>query len=78
MLGISRYAVIRLFKANWGLTPHAFQLNLKVNQARELLKYGKNIGDISYELGFSDQSHFHRVFKIHTGVTPRQYQQGFI
>ncbi|WP_213032944.1 AraC family transcriptional regulator [Acinetobacter sp. ANC 4654] len=78
MLGISRYAVIRLFKANLGLTPHAFQLNLKVNQARELLKYGKNVADISYELGFSDQSHFHRVFKIHTGVTPRQYQQGFI
>ncbi|WP_213032982.1 AraC family transcriptional regulator [Acinetobacter sp. ANC 4470] len=78
MLGISRYAVIRLFKANLGLTPHAFQLNLKVNQARELLKYGKNIGEMSYELGFSDQSHFHRVFKIHTGVTPRQYQQGFI
>lgn len=78
MLRISRYVVIRLFKANLGLTPHAFQLNLKVNQARELLKYGKNIGDISYELGFSDQSHFHRVFKIHTGVTPRQYQQGFI
>lgn len=36
--GISRYAIIRLFKKNFGLTPHAFQLNMRVNQARELLK----------------------------------------
>ena len=75
--GISRYAIIRLFKRNFGLTPHAFQLNMRINQARDRLKSGSSVVEIAYDLGFSDQSHFHRVFKSLTGVTPKQYQNGF-
>lgn len=75
--GISRYAIIRLFKKNFGLTPHAFQLNMRVNQARELLKKGKAIIHIAYDLGFVDQSHFYRVFKSLTGISPKDYQQHF-
>ena len=74
-LGISRYAIIRLFKNNLGLTPHAYQLNQKVNQARALLSKGEQIITVAHDLGFTDQSHFHRVFKAHTGVTPKQYQR---
>ncbi|MHC3119176.1 helix-turn-helix transcriptional regulator, partial [Acinetobacter nosocomialis] len=73
-IGLSRYAIIRLFKANVGLTPHAFQINLKINQARELLKQGISLAELAVNLGFSDQSHFHKAFKAHTGVTPRQFQ----
>ncbi|MFI8124472.1 AraC family transcriptional regulator [Acinetobacter sp. ABJ-A23_2] len=73
-VGLSRYAIIRLFKANVGLTPHAFQINLKINQARELLKQGISLAELAANLGFSDQSHFHKAFKAHTGVTPRQFQ----
>lgn len=71
---LSRYAIIRLFKANVGLTPHAFQINLKINQAREQLKQGVPLAELAVNLGFSDQSHFHKAFKAHTGVTPRQFQ----
>ncbi|WP_431359993.1 AraC family transcriptional regulator [Acinetobacter tandoii] len=73
--GLSRYAIIRLFKSNLGLTPHAYQLNLKINQARMLLRQGKDIIELSYQLGFSDQSHFQRVFKQLTGTTPKFYQK---
>lgn len=59
--GLSRFTIIRLFKQNLGLTPHAFQLNLRIHQARQQLKTGKSITAIAYDLGFSDQSHFHRV-----------------
>lgn len=72
--GLSRFTIIRLFKQNLGLTPHAFQLNLRIHQARQQLKTGKSITAIAYDLGFSDQSHFHRVFKQFAGATPRQYQ----
>ena len=36
----------------------------------------KNVSttDIAYECGFNDVSHFHRCFKSHYGMTPRQYR----
>ncbi|KAF5273192.1 hypothetical protein FQR65_LT17197 [Abscondita terminalis] len=67
-VGISRYAIIRLFKNNFGLTPHAYQLNQKINTARHLLKSGQTIVQTAHALGFNDQSHFHHVFKSHTGI----------
>jgi AraC-like DNA-binding protein len=54
-----------------------FQVNLKIHQARQALKTGAKISTLATDLGFSDQSHFHKVFKAHAGVTPKQYQQGF-
>lgn len=74
---ISRFAVIRLFKQIFGLTPHAYQLNQRMQQARQLMDHGDSIVDIAQQLGFCDQSHFHRVFKAHLGVTPKQYQQKY-
>ncbi|WP_392390254.1 AraC family transcriptional regulator [Acinetobacter gyllenbergii] len=70
---LSRYVLIRLFKHYFGLTPHAYQLNEKVNQARQRLRKGCDLAQLAYELDFTDQSHFHRVFKQHTGITPKQY-----
>ncbi|MEB3754787.1 AraC family transcriptional regulator [Acinetobacter sp. MD2(2019)] len=75
-VGMSRYAVIRLFKKNIGITPHAFQLNLKIQQARQLLRQGQHISQIAHTLGFIDQSHFHKVFKQYVAVTPKQFQEG--
>ncbi|MGI3335678.1 helix-turn-helix domain-containing protein, partial [Acinetobacter baumannii] len=45
-----------------------------INQAREQLKQGVPLAELAVNLGFSDQSHFHKAFKAHTGVTPRQFQ----
>ena len=74
-MNMSRYTLIRLFKHYFGLTPHAYQLNKKINYARKLLKNNYNIAQLAYELEFVDQSHFHRVFKQFTGVTPKQYSK---
>ncbi len=71
---MSRFALIRLFKQYFGQTPHAFQLNMKINKARQLLKAGHDIAQLAYDLAFTDQSHFQRSFKQHTGVTPKQYK----
>lgn len=74
MAGMSRYQMIRAFRAATGLTPHAWQLNQRINQAREALQAGEDISDIACRLGFSDQSHFQRTFKAHAGVTPGRYR----
>ncbi|MFQ6575763.1 helix-turn-helix transcriptional regulator [Pseudomonas sp. UM16] len=74
LAGMGRYQLIRAFRAATGLTPHAYQLNQRINLARDWLRRGTPVVDIAYDLGFADQSHFQRVFKAHTGVTPGLYR----
>ncbi|MDN2708470.1 AraC family transcriptional regulator [Janthinobacterium sp. SUN118] len=74
LAGMSRYQLIRAFRAATGMTPHAYQLNLGVNRARSGLQAGNALADIACELGFADQSHLQRVFKAHAGITPGRYR----
>lgn len=49
---------------------------LRVDKAIELLRTGKHEqAEIAYLTGFSDQSHFIRVFKKNTGMTPLVYKK---
>ncbi|WP_420996462.1 helix-turn-helix domain-containing protein [Cupriavidus sp. 30B13] len=72
--GMSRYQLIRAFRAETGMTPHAYQLDQRINHARRLLRAGGAPADIAQDLGFSDQSHFQRAFKQRVALTPRGFQ----
>ncbi|WP_411994694.1 AraC family transcriptional regulator [Agarivorans sp. DSG3-1] len=76
--GLSRYHLVRSFKRRYGLSPHAFQLNQRINRAKTLLREGSSIADTALTLGFADQSHFQRNFKKRLALTPRQYQGFFV
>jgi AraC-like DNA-binding protein len=69
--GLSRFHFLRSFTEEFGLPPHAYQVKLRVEKARHLLKAGVPIKAI--EVGFSDQSHLTRHFKKVHGVTPARY-----
>lgn len=71
--GVSRFHLVHAFSKQFGLPPHAFQILVKINKARQLLQLGQEPSTVAAALGFSDQSHFGRHFKRVTGVTPRQY-----
>ncbi len=71
---MSKYHFIRMFRTQFGLTPHQFILNHRINKAREVLSKGKSPTDVALELGFFDVSHMNRHFKRAYGVTPKQYQ----
>jgi len=75
---LSPFHLIRSFKKSYGQSPHAYQLDQRINKAKLLLKSGSTLVQIADTLGFSDQSHFHRNFKKRTALTPRQYQQFFV
>ena len=77
-IGINPYTLIRSFKADTGLTPHAYRMNCRIERARDLLRQGRDIAETALECGFFDQSHFHRHFKAMTTVTPREYQINFV
>ncbi|WP_322996390.1 AraC family transcriptional regulator [Castellaniella sp.] len=70
LAGMSRYQLIRAFRAATGMTPHAWQLNQRINLAREWIRTGEGLAEVAYRLGFADQAHFQRVFKAHAGITP--------
>jgi AraC-like DNA-binding protein len=49
---------------------------LRIEKAVELLgQPGHTLAEIAYLTGFSDQSHFTRIFKKHTGQSPAEYRK---
>lgn len=66
--------LIRGFKQAHGLTPHAYQLNCRIEFCRSKLRAGHPIADVALAAGFSDQAHFQRSFKKFVAATPGQYR----
>jgi YesN/AraC family two-component response regulator len=75
-LHVSMEYLSALFKRTEQITISEYILRAKVKLARNLLVYSEyTIENIGLYLGFSSQSHFGRVFKKYTGVTPNMYRK---
>ena len=73
--GLSRFQLLRAFVRQIGVTPHAYQVQLRVRLARRLLAEGHPPAAVAAEAGFADQSHLNRVFRRQIGTTPGQYRR---
>jgi AraC-like DNA-binding protein len=73
--GLSASYLIRAFRKRYGMTPHAYLLNCRIQRARGLLKAGGAIAAVALETGFADQAHFQRTFKQLLAATPGQYRR---
>jgi AraC-like DNA-binding protein len=52
---------------------------LRIEKAIVLLEDEKHtLAEIAYLTGFSDQSHFNRIFKKYTGKNPSEYRKGLL
>lgn len=71
--GIGPYHLCRVFRQETGLSPHAYQVLVRVRLAKTLLAQGLPISRAAAEAGFADQAHFTRHFKRTFGVTPGRY-----
>lgn len=71
----SPYHFLRIFKATVGMTPHAFQMQMRIDRAKSQLIKGDPIAQVAVDLGFYDQSHFTKRFTSLVGVTPQRYRQ---
>jgi AraC-like DNA-binding protein len=66
----------RLFKQIFGNSIFSYYQAFRMKEAARLLKEEKlSVSDVGYQLGFTNLSHFSRVFKEHIGMKPKQYSR---
>jgi AraC family transcriptional regulator len=65
----------RTFKIYFKCTPGDYLRKIRIDKSISLLRKEKiSLSEISLECGFSDQSHFSKIFKKHTGFSPKKYR----
>ena len=74
---MSPFHLVRIFKAATGLTPFAFQTQVRVARARQRLAEGAPVTAVALECGFFDRSHLSRVFTSTVGVSPAAYRAAY-
>ncbi len=73
--GLSPFHLLRQFRARFGLPPHAYQRQIRIDRAKALLRQGVPPAEVAHLVGFADQSHLTRWFKRTFGVTPVQFHR---
>jgi len=66
----------RLFKQIFGNSIFSYYQEFRMQEAARLLTEEKlSVSDVGYKLGFTNLSHFSRVFEEHIGMKPKQYSR---
>jgi len=76
--GVHPDHLARAFRLRFGVPIGTYVRRLRLDWAATRLEISEQaISAIALDAGFADQSHFTRVFKRHTGLTPQRYRQTF-
>lgn len=75
LVGMGKYQLIRAMKRATGFSPVAWRHNDRVVAARAMLRDGRSLAETAHALGFTDQSHFHRVFRAYVAASPGAYRR---
>ncbi len=73
--GLSKFHLVRLFRAVYGAPPMAYARRARMERAAELLKRTKKpVTDIAADLGYEHPSAFTKAFQSHAGLSPLAYR----
>lgn len=73
-VGVSRTQLHRKLKEMTGVPTSEFLRNIRLNEAARLIRERKiNITQVSYMVGFANNSHFSTAFKKYFGMSPTEY-----
>ena len=73
--GLTEEHLIRVFKAETGLTPMQYVTRFRLARACKLLRYTNDpIADIAHSVGYNSLSAFNAQFKREYKLTPREYR----
>lgn len=73
---ISKYHMMRVFKAETGYSVHQYIMEKRILKARDLIIGGQPAMTASLESGFRDYSSFCKAFQKQTGRLPSDYTSG--
>jgi AraC family transcriptional regulator len=74
--GLSKFYFNRLFKSATGVSPSHYQINLRMDAAKRLLRETKkSVVEIALDVGYVNPSHFAQLFRKETGLSPSDYRQ---
>lgn len=74
--GLSRFHFSRVFKRTTGSTYQSYLNRVRIEQAKMLLQNDAlSVTDAGYAVGYSDLTHFERIFKKLTGVSPSRWRR---
>lgn len=74
--GVSPFHFIRRFHALFGVTPHQFRIDARLDRAKELLALSDySVTDVCMEIGFSSLGSFSDLFARRVGVAPSVYRR---
>lgn len=72
--GMSATKLKRLFRQIFGNSIFNYYQEFRMKEAALLLKEKKySVSEVGYKMGFSNLSHFSKIFKEHIGMNPKQY-----
>ena len=79
IIGMNPSAFSRYFKEKFGKNYTEYLLELRIKEAKKLITHSSmDIVQICFECGFNTVTHFNRVFKRITGLTPTEYRKYFL
>jgi len=74
--GLSKFHFHRLFKAAVGVSPSNYHMNLRMEQAKRLLRESRqSVVAVGMEVGYTNPSHFAQIFRRETGLSPSDRRQ---
>jgi AraC-like DNA-binding protein len=77
-VGLSPSHLQKAFKRSFGVTPKAYVVQYRVQQAKHLmLSTDEQLVQIGLACGFADQAHFSTSFRRVTGITPAQWRRTY-
>jgi AraC-like DNA-binding protein len=71
----SKFHFIRLFKSIYGRTPHQYMIQVRIENAKNLLRKNYKISDTCFKVGFDSISSFSGLFRKLEHKTPSEYQR---
>jgi transcriptional regulator GlxA family with amidase domain len=75
---LGKKTLVRRFKKVTGETPMLYLQKLRVENAKRMLESKRvTFNEITWKVGYTDISSFHKVFKSETGLTPIEYRSKF-